>query len=87
MISSLFTDDNLNILRADGTPDPDVWGIGDAAMVEGLALPATAQGALRSSFVLEIKAELTLFIWSLWACSGKSESHVSSQETEHHRQG
>lgn len=43
-IISLFTDDNLHVLLADGTPDPDVWAIGDAAMIEGLALPATAQG-------------------------------------------
>ncbi|EIM87464.1 FAD/NAD-P-binding domain-containing protein [Stereum hirsutum FP-91666 SS1] len=52
---SLFTDDNLNILRADGTPDPDVWGIGDAAMIEGVALPATAQVANQKAMYLHKK--------------------------------
>ncbi|KAI0922922.1 hypothetical protein AcW1_002560 [Taiwanofungus camphoratus] len=44
--SSLITDDNLNIvLKETGKPDPDVWAIGDAAMIRGTPLPATAQVA------------------------------------------
>ncbi|KAF5365327.1 hypothetical protein D9758_005414 [Tetrapyrgos nigripes] len=42
---SIITDAHLNALRADGTPDPDVWAIGDASMVDGSMLPATAQVA------------------------------------------
>ncbi|THH18896.1 hypothetical protein EW146_g2185 [Bondarzewia mesenterica] len=42
---SLITNDRLNVLRANGDPDPDVWAIGDAAKIEGSSLPATAQVA------------------------------------------
>lgn len=28
----------------DGKPNPDVWAIGDAANIEDVAMPATAQG-------------------------------------------
>jgi len=38
------TDAHLNVLKADGTPDPDIWAIGDASMIESAPLPATAQG-------------------------------------------
>jgi NADH dehydrogenase FAD-containing subunit len=41
---SLLTDDNLNVITKDGTPDPDVWAIGDAAVMQNQRLPATAQG-------------------------------------------
>ncbi|PPQ92198.1 hypothetical protein CVT25_008972 [Psilocybe cyanescens] len=40
---SLITDDNLNIIMKDGAPNPDVWAIGDAARIEDVPLPATAQ--------------------------------------------
>jgi NADH dehydrogenase FAD-containing subunit len=40
----IITDENLNILGEDDVPDKDVWAIGDAAVVEGRVLPATAQG-------------------------------------------
>ena len=40
----LLTDDFLRVLREDGKADPNVWAIGDAARMESLALPATAQG-------------------------------------------
>ena len=43
-VSSLFTDQNLNIITKDGHVDPDVWAIGDAANIKGQLLPATAQG-------------------------------------------
>ncbi|OCH92738.1 FAD/NAD-P-binding domain-containing protein [Obba rivulosa] len=44
--SSLFTDDHLNVLMKDtGAPDPDVWALGDAAMIKEVPLPATAQVA------------------------------------------
>ena len=31
-------------MRVDGTIDPDVWAIGDAAIIQDQLLPATAQG-------------------------------------------
>jgi hypothetical protein len=42
--SSIVTDSHLNVLKVDGTPDPDIWAIGDASMMDGVMLPATAQG-------------------------------------------
>ncbi|KZT04901.1 FAD/NAD(P)-binding domain-containing protein [Laetiporus sulphureus 93-53] len=43
---SLLTDEHLNVLMKDsGKPDPDVWAIGDAAIIKGQPLPATAQVA------------------------------------------
>ncbi|KAI0035823.1 FAD/NAD(P)-binding domain-containing protein [Vararia minispora EC-137] len=42
---SLLTDDHLNVIKPDRTPDRDVWAIGDAARGEGQVLPATAQVA------------------------------------------
>ncbi|KAA1471917.1 FAD/NAD-P-binding domain-containing protein [Dentipellis sp. KUC8613] len=42
---SIITNDHLNALQADGTPNPDVWAIGDAAIIDTAALPATAQVA------------------------------------------
>ena len=43
---TLMTDDHLNVLSNDGIPDPNVWAIGDAAMIDGTPLPATAQGKI-----------------------------------------
>jgi len=42
---SLFTDQNLNVIRKEGHVDPDIWAIGDAANIKGQLLPATAQVA------------------------------------------
>ncbi|KAF9224927.1 NDE1, mitochondrial external NADH dehydrogenase [Gyrodon lividus] len=42
---SLFTDANLNVIMKDGQIDPDVWAIGDAAIIKTAVLPATAQVA------------------------------------------
>lgn len=43
---ALLTDGKLHLLDADGKPMPDVWAIGDCAMVNDVApLPATAQVA------------------------------------------
>ena len=42
--SSLVTDNSLNLIREDGTTNPDVWVIGDAGTIEDAPLPATAQG-------------------------------------------
>ncbi|KAI9567719.1 NDE1, mitochondrial external NADH dehydrogenase [Boletus coccyginus] len=42
---SLLTDDNLNVITKDGQIDPDVWAIGDAAIIKTAVLPATAQVA------------------------------------------
>lgn len=51
-IPSLLTDDNLNVITKDeGTPDPDVWAIGDAAVMQDQRLPATAQGQPSRSIV------------------------------------
>ncbi|KAK0219768.1 pyridine nucleotide-disulfide oxidoreductase-domain-containing protein [Armillaria nabsnona] len=41
----VLTDGYLNALNVDGTPNPDVWAIGDAASIESDPLPATAQVA------------------------------------------
>ncbi|KAH7883058.1 FAD/NAD(P)-binding domain-containing protein [Phlebopus sp. FC_14] len=41
---SLFTDPHLNVIKKDGQVDPDVWAIGDAAIIKTAVLPATAQG-------------------------------------------
>lgn len=42
---ALLTDEKLHLLDAEGKPMPDVWAIGDCAMVKDDApLPATAQG-------------------------------------------
>jgi hypothetical protein len=43
-VSSLFTDQNLNVITKEGHADPDVWAIGDAANIKGQLHPATAQG-------------------------------------------
>jgi NADH dehydrogenase FAD-containing subunit len=45
--NSLITDDHLNVIQTDGTPDPNVWAIGDAAKIKIAPLPATAQGLFR----------------------------------------
>ncbi|KAL1692910.1 hypothetical protein GGG16DRAFT_89324 [Schizophyllum commune] len=42
---TIQVDGHLNALRADGTPDPNIWVIGDAAQVPDAILPATAQVA------------------------------------------
>lgn len=44
LIRSLITNNHLNVFNTDGTPDPNVWAIGDAAMIQDQRLPATAQG-------------------------------------------
>ncbi|KAF9453319.1 NDE1, mitochondrial external NADH dehydrogenase [Macrolepiota fuliginosa MF-IS2] len=42
----LITDNQLNVIMKDTNgPNPDVWAIGDAAAMEGVLLPATAQVA------------------------------------------
>ncbi|KAF7366460.1 FAD/NAD(P)-binding domain-containing protein [Mycena sanguinolenta] len=41
----VLTNEHLNLIRTDGTIDPDVWGIGDCAQIEDAILPATAQVA------------------------------------------
>jgi NADH dehydrogenase FAD-containing subunit len=44
IISSVLTNEHLNLIKTDGTVHPDVWGIGDCAQIEDAILPATAQG-------------------------------------------
>ncbi|KAJ7120957.1 FAD/NAD-P-binding domain-containing protein [Mycena epipterygia] len=43
--NSVLTNEHLNLIKTDGTVDPDVFGIGDCAQVESAILPATAQVA------------------------------------------
>jgi hypothetical protein len=60
---SIMTDEHLNIIREDGTPDPDVWAIGDASQIENARLPATAQGRHIVYFIYETrKVDHRLFI-------------------------
>ncbi|KIK61346.1 hypothetical protein GYMLUDRAFT_42931 [Collybiopsis luxurians FD-317 M1] len=42
---SIIVNEHLNALKLDGTPDPNVFVIGDAASLENAPLPATAQVA------------------------------------------
>ncbi|KIJ64782.1 hypothetical protein HYDPIDRAFT_187657 [Hydnomerulius pinastri MD-312] len=42
---SLLTDAHLNVIMKDGQIDPDVWAIGDSAIIKTAMLPATAQVA------------------------------------------
>ncbi|KAG9308297.1 NDE1, mitochondrial external NADH dehydrogenase [Chiua virens] len=42
---SLLTNEHLNVITKDGRIDPDVWAIGDAAIIKTAVLPATAQVA------------------------------------------
>lgn len=47
---SLITDDHLRvIMKGTGAPDPDVFAIGDAAMIHDAPLPATAQVAYQKA--------------------------------------
>lgn len=58
---SLLTDDNLHVVRKDKeghiTPNEDVWAIGDAAVIDGAVLPATAQGVLLGLLPSSIQAK------------------------------
>ncbi|KAI0080406.1 FAD/NAD-P-binding domain-containing protein [Panus rudis PR-1116 ss-1] len=47
---SLITDEHLNVKMKDtGKPNPDVYAIGDAAMIQEVPLPATAQVAYQKA--------------------------------------
>ncbi|KAK7053379.1 hypothetical protein VNI00_004005 [Paramarasmius palmivorus] len=52
---SIMTNEHLNVLREDGTPDNDVWAIGDAACMENVFMPATAQVANQKAAYLAKK--------------------------------
>ncbi|KAK0450299.1 FAD/NAD-P-binding domain-containing protein [Desarmillaria tabescens] len=52
---SLITDHHLNIIESDDSPNPDVWAIGDAAIIEDNHLPATAQVAYQKGAYLARK--------------------------------
>jgi NADH dehydrogenase FAD-containing subunit len=45
----LITDEFLNVLKTDGSPNPDVFAVGDAAEVRNAPLPATAQVAYQKA--------------------------------------
>lgn len=54
--ASILTDEHLNVLMKDtGAPNPDVWAIGDAAIIKGNPLPATAQVANQKAQYLRKK--------------------------------
>ncbi|KAF5325211.1 hypothetical protein D9619_009736 [Psilocybe cf. subviscida] len=46
---SIITDEHLNVIMTDGKPNPDVWAIGDAAVIPDQPLPATAQVAAQKA--------------------------------------
>ncbi|KAM3454226.1 hypothetical protein MY8738_008575 [Beauveria namnaoensis] len=48
----LLTDDHLNVLAPDGSVNPKVFAIGDAADIEGGTLPTTAEVAIQKAAYL-----------------------------------
>lgn len=57
-LSSLITDEYMNVFMKDtDAPNPDVFAIGDAAMVRGSPLPATAQVAYQKARYLTKKLD------------------------------
>jgi len=46
---SLLTDENLHVIRKDGSIDQNMWAIGDAAVTKDDLLPATAQVAAQKA--------------------------------------
>lgn len=52
---SLLTNKHLNVIMEDGKVDPDVWAIGDAAIIKTAVLPATAQVANQKARYLSKK--------------------------------
>ncbi|CCM05611.1 uncharacterized protein FIBRA_07840 [Fibroporia radiculosa] len=57
--ASLITDEHLNVVMKDtGKPDPDVWAVGDAAIIKDNPLPATAQVANQKARYLRKKLNL-----------------------------
>jgi hypothetical protein len=69
-----MVNDHLNIVMEDGKVNPDVWALGDAALIEETRLPATAQGHLHVSF--------SAFDWFLSFYSCQPTSQVSCQKDE-----
>ncbi|KAJ7093931.1 hypothetical protein B0H15DRAFT_146341 [Mycena belliarum] len=49
---SVLTNEHLNLIKTDGTVDPDVWAIGDCAQIEDAMLPATAQVANQKAWII-----------------------------------
>ena len=73
---SLITDDNLRVIMKDtGAPDPDVFAIGDAAMIRDVPLPATAQVAYQKA----------RYITKKFKTLGKDKEH--SKPFEFHNMG
>ena len=83
---SLLTNDQLNVIREDGSPDTDVWAIGDAARSEGPLLPATAQGRSPMITLAHVDIDMTGFFWKSLN-SGQSESEIFDQEIKQNCQG
>jgi len=56
--SNLITDEYMSVYMKDtGAPNPDVYAIGDAAMIRDVPLPATAQVAYQKAQYLTKKLE------------------------------
>lgn len=53
---SLITDAQCRVIKDDGEVNPDVYAIGDAAMIQDTPLPATAQG---------MSCDLSLLLYSV----------------------
>ncbi|KAL4072246.1 NDE1, mitochondrial external NADH dehydrogenase [Scleroderma citrinum] len=51
----LLTNEHLNVIMENGNVDPDVWAIGDAAIIKTAVLPATAQVANQKAGYLSKK--------------------------------
>ncbi len=64
----------MNVINEDGSFNPDVWALGDVAVLEDLRLPATAQGKPKhhSAKVIDL----------LSVCSRESTSQISCKEDE-----
>jgi hypothetical protein len=83
-VKSLLTDDNLNVITEDGQIDPDVWAIGDAAIIKTAVLPATAQG--RHPCPITRPWVKGFSLTDSHTTSGQSEGQVYGKEAEQNRQ-
>ena len=79
MTTSLVVNNHLNVINDDGSFNPDVWALGDVAVLEDLRLPATAQG---SQNILPVVGR---YLPPL--CSCEPTSQVSCKEDEFDCQG
>lgn len=81
-MKSLLTDDNLNVITKDGQIDPDVWAIGDAAIIKTAVLPATAQGR----YLYPRAHGLWVSLTDSHTTSGQSKGQVHGEKIEQNHQ-